>query len=449
MFKLSNTSKNRKDLLIMEKDQRIKELLDQMTQILVEINQIVNSTNESTKEMDKTSTSQSTAMTELVATIKEFTKGTEEITTNIMKLSETISNTSQKGEMVRNKTSHMVNISQQGKKSMGNTDDNVGIVMSSIAQLSDTMIEVGHSTSEIKNIIQVIESIASQTNLLALNASIEAARAGEHGRGFAVVAQEIRKLAEDVTGATQSIEKLIFEVEATTNKAIEGTVSSKQSMHHVQVSVKETDKIFEEMITSINEVQQQFNIIANEIQSVSEFTHDIASITQEQLAGTEEILASSENVDEMVLKTLEHSKAVSDNAEHLFKQSNTAAKHIVAQMRDMAGSSGEYGYVFYKHNTEGVFEYVTKSIESVLGYTPQEFMTNFEKFLTDHPINKQGAEHTELSIKGIQQSKYKLELLKKDQTKCMVEITEFPIFDHNGKVIAIEGLVQMMNKAVS
>ncbi|QUH26032.1 hypothetical protein HZR23_09995 [Serpentinicella alkaliphila] len=66
-------------------------------------------------------------------------------------------------------------------------------------------------------------------------------------------------------------------------------------------------------------------------------------------------------------------------------------------------------------------------------------MANFENFLTDNPINKQGIEHTEFSIKGIQQPKYKLELLKKDNSKCMAEITEFPIFNKNAEVIAIEG----------
>jgi PAS domain S-box-containing protein len=81
------------------------------------------------------------------------------------------------------------------------------------------MSRLGAKSQEIRKVNDVINEIARTSNLLSLNAMIEAARAGEVGSGFMVVAEEVKRLAnrtstatEDVAQQTQAIAEDIGEV---------------------------------------------------------------------------------------------------------------------------------------------------------------------------------------------------------------------------------------------
>jgi len=100
----------------------------------------------------------------------------------------------------------------------------------------------------------------------------------------------------------------------------------------------------------------------------------------------------------------------------------------------------ERDYLFYSHNTEGVFTYVSPSITNVLGYTQEDFTIHYTEYLTDNPVNKKVERHTELSIKGEKQLPYEVELIHKNHDTRLLEVTEVPVFDEQGNVIAVEGI---------
>ena len=103
-------------------------------------------------------------------------------------------------------------------------------------------------------------------------------------------------------------------------------------------------------------------------------------------------------------------------------------------------------YFFYKHNINGVFEYVSPSIKNILGYSQEEFMTHFSKYLTDNPINKEVVKKTELSIKGIQQLPYVLEIFDSNKNIHILEVSETPLTNIEGNVIAVEGIAHDITK---
>ncbi|HUT31112.1 MAG TPA: PAS domain S-box protein [Sedimentisphaerales bacterium] len=97
-------------------------------------------------------------------------------------------------------------------------------------------------------------------------------------------------------------------------------------------------------------------------------------------------------------------------------------------------------YFFYSHGPDGVFTYVSPSITNVIGYSQKDFLTHYTKYLTDSRINTAAVYHANLSIRGEQQPPYEVEIYHKDRTIHRLEVTEVPVFDADGAVIAVEGI---------
>jgi methyl-accepting chemotaxis protein len=87
----------------------------------------------------------------------------------------------------------------------GEARQGAAIVRDAVAAMG----QLEQASTEIAEIIAVIDGIAFQTNLLALNAGVEAARAGEAGKGFAVVASEVRALAGRCSDAATNVRQRI------------------------------------------------------------------------------------------------------------------------------------------------------------------------------------------------------------------------------------------------
>ncbi len=99
-----------------------------------------------------------------------------------------------------------------------------------------------------------------------------------------------------------------------------------------------------------------------------------------------------------------------------------------------------FGAFLYRHDKDGVFNYVSPSVTQVLGYSTDAFPAHFAEYLTDHPVNQEVVKHTEQSAKGNQQPPYELQIYHKDGSARWLDVSETPVRDGSGKVVAVEGI---------
>jgi len=105
-------------------------------------------------------------------------------------------------------------------------------------------------------------------------------------------------------------------------------------------------------------------------------------------------------------------------------------------------------HFFYTCNCDGDFTYLSPSITRVLGYSEHEFSAVYTKYLTETNINQNAVRKRSLSITGTQQAPYDIEILHKSGAVHRLELTESPVRDKQGNVIAVDGIAHDVTERI-
>ena len=238
----------------------------------------------SAKEMD-------TTINEQVASTNEVVASARQISATAQTLVETMGEVA----LLSTEAAEAAGLGQQGLTRMSGTMQQIEVASGDIGQ---KLAAINAKVANITSVVTTINKVADQTNLLSLNAAIEAAKAGEFGQGFAVVAREIRRLADQTAVATLDIEQMVKEMQSS---VAAGVMGMEKFAHEVQVAVRET-----------RTVDQQIGSVIGQVQSLGTRFESVNEGMESQSIGARQISEAMMQLSDSTRRTaqLQHEAAV-------------------------------------------------------------------------------------------------------------------------------------------
>lgn len=220
---------------------------------------------------------------------------------------------SETARVVGSSAEDTVSACKQSHKGIEEAIGGIRAARETVTSISSSMEKLGADSRKIGEILQLIEGISEQTNLLALNAAIEAAGAGEAGQRFAIVATEVKRLANRTNESTKEIRDLISTIQNSTNKAI--------------LLTEDGTRAVAEGYDQVHKVGDSIQIIQESVERTSIAVDVIVSSSREQVASTEQMSESMNEIRRVADVILENSAVTESTVEEI--------KQISQQLRDL------------------------------------------------------------------------------------------------------------------
>ena len=258
-----------------------------------EINGVISDINTAVEEIAISATSQASSTQDVAEQMNEMGVAVEKSSDNIGTLKQITGDMETTNHEVSETLDSLVSISNNTRESIENVQ----------RQTNDT----NQSAMEIQSVVNFISNIADQTNLLSLNASIEAARAGDQGRGFAIVADEVRNLAEQSRQSADQIEEIVRKLIENSNNSVDAMNVVMDEIQIQHDKLNQTKNAFDHLQSEISNVTNAVDGIKKEIESIDQAKNkvyvnleNLAAISEENAASTEETSATMTHLSELV-----------------------------------------------------------------------------------------------------------------------------------------------------
>ncbi|MDK4715877.1 methyl-accepting chemotaxis protein [Rhizobium sp. CNPSo 4039] len=199
---------------------------------------------------------------------------------------------------VRSSTERATEASHMVDEARRSTEQSSAVVKDAVAAME----RIERASSEIGQIINVIDEIAFQTNLLALNAGVEAARAGDAGKGFAVVAQEVRELAQRSATAAKDIKALINRSGEEVDTGVKLVTATGDALGLIQGHVIKVNEHVHSIATAAREQSTGLSEVSTALNQMDQTTQQNAAMVEESTAATNRLADEAINLAQLIAR---------------------------------------------------------------------------------------------------------------------------------------------------
>ncbi len=234
---------------------------------------------------------------------QETATSISEITTTVEEVKQTASLASQKAKHVTAAAQRTVKVSQEGRQSVETFIQSMADIREQMQAVADSIVRLSEQSQSIGDIVASVGDLAEQSNMLGVNASIEAVKAGEHGKGFSVVAQEVKTLAAQSRQATAQVRTILMDIQ--------------KAMTNAVMVVEQSDKAVEGGFQQIKASGDTIRTLAESIDESSGAALQIASSSQQQLVGMDQIAVAMGSIKQASQANVEGTRQSEQAARNL------------------------------------------------------------------------------------------------------------------------------------
>jgi len=272
---------------------KLADLGPEFTQLRDDFNQAIDRLNDAFRDIARSTTAVHSSSTEISSATDDLSRRTEQ---QAASLEETAAALEEITSTVRNSSESAAEAGQMVSEATDSARASAEVVRDAIKAME----RIEQSSSQIGQIIGVIDDIAFQTNLLALNAGVEAARAGEAGKGFAVVAQEVRELAQRSANAAKEIKNLISNSASEVEAGVSLVNRTGQSLDEIGTRVQKINERISTIVTASREQSTGIAEVNTAVTQMDQMTQQNAAMVEQTAAACQGLTDEAMRLNELV-----------------------------------------------------------------------------------------------------------------------------------------------------